>query len=208
MPGRTPFRDLALMLLASRGALLLVGLLAASLLAWGLTVQTGNLVYHERTWLPLEIWARWDSEWYLLIAAEGYAASDRFEGLSVTYEPEAAAGFLPLYPLLIRGLSPIAGSVGAGVLISGICLAAPLVLLYRLARDESPAPLGHRAGLAACAALLIYPHSLFLSAVYSESLFLMLSLVLFAYARRGRFAMAGAAGALASLTRPFGVLLV
>lgn len=209
MPERTPYRDLALMLLASRGALLLVGTLAASLLGSGLAVQRGNLVYHEAAWLPLEIWARWDSEWYLLIASEGYAATDRFEGLAVNYEPEAAAGFLPLYPLIIRALSPVTGGVGAGVLISGVCLAGSLVLLYRLVRHESPAaPLGHRAGLAACAALLVYPHSLFLSAVYPESLFLLLSLALFAFARGGRFALAGAAGALASLTRPFGVLLV
>jgi hypothetical protein len=64
------------------------------------------------------------------------------------------------------------------------------------------------AGLAACAALLLHPSSLFLSAVYAESLFLVLSVGTFLGARSGRFAIAGMLGGLATLTRPFGVLLV
>jgi hypothetical protein len=64
------------------------------------------------------------------------------------------------------------------------------------------------AALVACAALLLFPSSLFLSAVYAESLFLALSLGVFVGARQGRFAAAGALAGLASLTRPFGILLV
>ncbi|HEY3176684.1 MAG TPA: mannosyltransferase family protein [Candidatus Polarisedimenticolia bacterium] len=208
---RVPYADLAMLLAASRAALLIVGILSTWLIPSGLAVQKGNLVYHAPAARPLEIWARWDSEWYLLIAAEGYAGPQvrsRFEGLAVPYEAEAPAGFLPLYPILIRVLSPLMGGVAAGILISNVSLWCALVLLYRLAcAAGGGASAGRVAGLAACAALLVHPMSLFLSAVYAESLFLMLSLAAIDFARRGRFAAAGLAGALGAVTRPFGLLL-
>ncbi|MFQ5700856.1 MAG: mannosyltransferase family protein [Acidobacteriota bacterium] len=206
--GHIPYADLALLWVASRLALLIVGLVSTSLLSSGLLVQKGNLVYHEPAPLPLEIWARWDSEWYLLIADKGYGAGDPVQALPPRYTPSATAGFLPLYPLLIRALSPTMGSVASGVFISNLFLAGALLLLYRLTTLEVPGDAGHQAGLAACAALLVFPTTLFLSAVYSESLFLFLALLTFERARRGRFAAAAAAGALAAVTRPFGLLLV
>ena len=122
--------------MGSRIALLIVGLLAVGLLGSGLAVQKGNLTYHTQAPMPLEIWARWDAAWYLLIAEEGYQASEAFAHLP-RYEPEATAGFFPLYPLLIRATAPIVGGIGAGVLISNVCLAGSLLLLFRLTRDET-----------------------------------------------------------------------
>ena len=210
---RVPWLDLLLLFSASRLALLIVGIVSTGMLGSGLAVMKGNLVYHEQVSRPLEIWARWDSEWYLLIAKEGYAGENvraHFENLGVSYEPESTAGFLPLYPLLIRSLSPVTGEVGAGILISNIALGLALVLLYRLTHAAVVGPEERRrlAGLAACAALLLHPMSLFLSAVYAESLFLALSLATWYFARAGRFALSGICGALAAVTRPLGVLLL
>jgi hypothetical protein len=205
--GKIPFAEIAFLWFASRFALLITGVLSSYLLASGLTLQTGNLVFHEPTVRALEIWARWDAEWYLLIAAEGYDSSDHFERFGVPYGRAATAGFLPLYPLTIRTLAPVFGGVGAGVLISNLALLGALLLLYRLAAGEARPGAERETGLAACAALLVYPSSLFLSAVYAESLFLLLALGTFAAARRGSFAVAGLIGGLAALTRPFGVLL-
>jgi hypothetical protein len=205
---KSPVAPLACLFFASRIALLAIGLLSPSLLPSGVTAQPGNLIWHQPVQLPLEIWARWDSEWYLLIAEEGYDVGDRLSGLGVAYEPSAAAGFLPLYPILIRLLGPVFGSVAAGILISNICLFVSLVLLDRLMRVEIGGEIGAVAGVAACAALLLHPSSLFLSAVYAESLFLVLSLGAFLGARLGRFPVAGICGGLATLTRPFGVLLI
>lgn len=55
--------------------------------------------------------------------------------------------------------------------------------------------------------LLIFPTAFFLNAVYTESLFLALSIATFYYAFRRNFVAAGILGALAALTRPPGVLL-
>ncbi len=131
--GKIPFAEIAFLWFASRFALLITGVLSSYLLASGLTLQTGNLVFHEPTVRALEIWARWDAEWYLLIAAEGYDSSDHFERFGVPYGRAATAGFLPLYPLTIRTLAPVFGGVGAGVLISNLALLGALLLLYRLA---------------------------------------------------------------------------
>ena len=204
---RPPLKDLAALFLGSRIALLIVGLLAAGLLGSGLAVQKGNLTYPTPAPIPLEIWARWDAAWYLLIAEEGYQASEAFAHLP-RYEPEATAGFFPLYPLLIRALAPIVGGIGAGVLISNVCLAGSLLLLFRLTRDELGGDDGVAAGIAACAAILVFPASLFLSAVYPEALFLFLTLVAFDRARSGGFTVAGLSGFLAALTRPTGLLLM
>ena len=210
---RTPWLDLLLLFAASRLALLIVGIVSTGLLGSGLAAMKGNLVYHEPVARPLEMWARWDAEWYLLIADEGYAGPRvraHYENLGVSYEPEATAGFLPLYPLLIRVLSPVTGGVAAGILISNAALLLALALLYRVTHEAvtGTGPQRRAAGLAACAALLLHPMSLFLSAVYAESLFLALSLATWHLASNGRFAGAGLCGALATLTRPFGLFLL
>jgi len=205
---RPPAARLACLFLASRLAMLSVGLLSTWLLPSGRAAQPGNLVFHDPEPRALEIWARWDSEWYLLIAAEGYEVGNRLEGLGLPYDRSATAGFLPLYPALIRVLSPILGPVGAGFVISNLCLLLCLMLLERLVRIEVGGAAGEQAGLVSCAALLLFPSSLFLSAVYAESLFLLLSIGVFVSARTGRFALAGILGGLATLTRPFGVLLI
>jgi len=136
--------------------------------------------------------ARWDAVWYLRIAEHGYSA------------PMAAA-FYPLYPLLIRAGTTLFGApLLVGASISVVSAAVALVLVHRLSRldlDESQSRL---------TVLLIafFPSALFLSAVYSESLFLALSVGSIYAARRERWAGAGLLGALAAATRPEGVLLV
>lgn len=204
---KPPVARIACLFVASRLALLAVGLLSTALLPSGIGSQPGNLVWHQAAPAPLEIWARWDSEWFLLIADEGYDVKDVVMASGAVWEHWAVAGFLPLYPMLIRALAPLLGGVAAGVFISNLCLFFSLVLLDRLVRLEVAGDAGESAGLAACAALLLFPSSLFLSAVYSESLFLLLSLGVFSTARSGRFAAAGGLAGLATLTRPFGVLL-
>lgn len=198
---------LAAMLVASRVALLAVGVAGHVLLPSGIDYQPGNL-----NWLPeapaaLEVWARWDAEWYLLIAARGYDVGDDVEAWGWPHHREAAAGFFPLYPWTVRVLSPVFGLVGAGLVVSNLALVLSVWLLFRLVSEEIGGDRGHEAGVAACAALLAWPMSPFLSAVYPASLFLALALASTLAARRQRFAAAGLWGGLAALTRPFGVLL-
>ena len=142
----------------------------------------------------LEPWAHWDGVWFIRIAADGYRA-----------HAESQA-FFPLYPILVRGVAVVTGQnyVVAGLIVSLACYAGAMVVLFKLAQ----ALLGPRVALWSVVFISVFPTALFFQAVYGESLFLVLTLLSFWWARRGRWALAGLAGLLAVLTRSSGVLLL
>ena len=143
----------------------------------------------------VDVWARWDSVWFLRIAEHGYGSAE-----------EATAAFYPLYPLLVGLLGRIllGHYVLAGVLISLAATLGSFALLYRLAE----ARLGAEGARRAVLYLAVFPFAVFLGAVYSESLFLFLALAAFVLAERGSFLGAGVTAGLAWLTRPLGVALL
>lgn len=137
-----------------------------------------------------------DSEHYLYLAQYGYQDSGPKANLVVFY---------PLYPGLIWVFrSLFGGYVAAGLFISWACWAGACVSMLDLAArrfDRS------RAALAALL-LALYPFSFFAMGVYTESLFLLLTLQCLLRIDRGRWAAAGVLGCLAALCRTQGVLLV
>ena len=141
-----------------------------------------------------DIWARWDSGWYLRIAEHGYASQ------------HGTAAFYPLYPGIVAVLGRAFGDhfLLAGLLVSLACCLASFLLLHKLAAPR----LGSEGAARAVLYLAVFPMSLFLQAVYAESLFLVCALAAFLLAERGRFLWAGAATGLALLTRPVGVAVL
>jgi len=140
----------------------------------------------------LSAWRHWDTVWFTKIAENGYG--------------KHATAFFPLYPALMRVVGPAVGgrTTVAGIIVSVACYAATLVILYRLVRDE------FGASTAAWTVILLSfaSTSFFFQAVYSESLFLLLTVASFAAGRRGHWVVAGLVGGLAALTRSAGVLLL
>src|SRR3954454_24497896 len=141
-----------------------------------------------------DVWARWDSVWFLRIAEHGYG----------THANDAA--FFPLYPGTVALLGRALGGhyVLAGIAISLACGLAAFMLLYRLAETRLGAEGARRTVLY----VAVFPMSLFLGAVYTESLFLLLAVGAFLLAERGRFLEAGAVCGLALLSRPAAVALL
>jgi hypothetical protein len=139
-----------------------------------------------------DIWARWDSVFFVRIAEHGY--------------DDASAAFAPLYPAAVAGLGRIffGHYVLAGIVVSLAAALGAFVLLYRLAEERLGAEGAQRAVLY----LAVFPMTLFLQAVYSESLYLLLVLLAFFFAERRRFVAAGVASGLAILTRVAGVALL
>ena len=139
-----------------------------------------------------DIWARWDSDFFLRIAQNGY--------------DDASAAFHPLYPALIAGLGHVffGHYILAGLVISLLCCLGSFVLLHRLASKHLDADGARRSVLY----LAVFPMALFLQTVYSESLFLLLVLAAFTFAERDRFAAAGLVAGLAILTRATGLALL
>jgi hypothetical protein len=175
--------------------------------------------------------ARWDAAWYLVIAHYGYHPE-------LGAYTASRSAFFPLYPLALRGVSATGlPAVLAGVLISLVAFAAALYGIHRLSTLEATRLMGARrqppgdgagdggsasadpaararearggevARLAVLATALA-PMAFYFSAVYSESLYLALSVGVFWCARQGRWAWAGALGALAGATRSAGIVLV
>lgn len=137
--------------------------------------------------------ARWDAVWFLDIAREGYGG-----------DPLRPA-FFPLYPFLARAAGePFGSALVGGLVVSFAAGFVALVLLHRLAVLE----IGPRAADAAVWLLACFPAAFFLSAVYSESLFLALSVGAVYAARTDRWWWAGALGGLAAATRSAGVVLL
>lgn len=207
IPGhlRSEIGNLLLAWGSTRGALLVVGLLSAQLLPSAGGLMPGNLRYHSPQALPLEVWSQWDSEWYLLIADRGYAGSREVLDGYENYEEEDASGYFPLYPLLVRFAGNTVGNdVGGGVLVSNLSLLVALWFLGRLVRLDH----GNEAARFVPWVVLAFPTSLYLSAVYSESLFLMLAIGSLYMARRERWWASGGLACLAALTRPLGCLLL
>ena len=142
----------------------------------------------------IDVWARWDSDWFLKIAEEGYSW------------PSSTPAFFPLYPFVVAALGFVllGHFLLAGVVVSLVAGSVAFVLLYRL----TAAKLGAETAARAVLFLALAPTSLFFGAVYSESLFLLLAVATFLAAERGSFWRAGAIAGLAFLTRSAGVALL
>jgi hypothetical protein len=134
---------------------------------------------------------RWDSSYYVFTAQHGY------EALGQT-------AFFPFYPMVMRVVATVTYSeVVAGVLVSLASFAIALVLLHRLADLDFGRDVARRTVWL----IALFPAAVFFSAVYTEALFLVLSVGAVYAARRGSWAWAGVLGGLAALTRNTGVLI-
>ena len=148
----------------------------------------------EGSRLLVDNWYRWDTGWYLKIAALGYDAQD------------GSIIFAPLYPLIIRLIQPILGGhyLLAALLISNAACFAVLALFYRLALSESFTTDEARR---AVVLFLAFPTGFYLFAAYSEALFLAFALATFLMAKHKRWFWAGVMAALAALARLNGWIL-
>jgi hypothetical protein len=145
--------------------------------------------------LIVEPLRHWDGLWYTLIANEGYGGTTE----------TARAAFWPLFPWLMDFGNQLTGwpPEVVGYLISNLAFAVGLILLYRLVSIDFDRAVARRT----LWALALFPTALFFTAVYTESLFLVLVVGALLAARQGQWLVAGVVGALAALTRSYGVLL-
>jgi Gpi18-like mannosyltransferase len=179
-------REVLLDFIATRAAIIVIAELAALIIG-----QRAGTHVQESSHLLLAVWGRWDAVHYIDIATKGYQGTDM--------------AFFPLYPFLIRVVGAFAGNhLIAGLLISNASFFFGLLFLYKLLEHEYDRPVARRAIFY----VSIFPSAVFFSAVYTESLFFMLTVASFYYMRSHRWWLAGAIGFFASLTRVEGILLV
>ena len=144
----------------------------------------------------LDPFGKWDGIWYQRIADYGY-------------DPTVAHGngvaFSPLYPLMVREVASALSItyLAAGVLISTVCFLVALVLLHGLIARRS----GERMARTAVWLTAFFPVAYLFSSVYTESLYLLLTVLAFVLIERGWVLGSSVVGALTVLARPQGILL-
>jgi hypothetical protein len=137
----------------------------------------------------------WDADAYGYIAQHGYALGSG----GVAAEVLRVAWF-PFYPLLIRLAG---GSNWAMIIIPNVCFFAALALMYVIGvKHFDP----DRARLTLWIVAL-GPAAMFFSYPYTESVFLLVTVVAFVLMESGHWLWAGVAGLAASLTRVPGILV-
>ncbi len=192
-----PWRAIAPAFLSSRLGLLLWAWLCTAL--WPAKPGIWSPLPH----LPaLDGWARMDAGWYASIVRDGYA-----------FTPGQACNvnFFPLFSWTVGALDrPLVGLLGEDAAFAVVapvfslaCLWLALLGLWRLVTDGW----GEEVARRSVWLLLLFPFSLFFSAVYTESLFLCLGVWAFAWGRQRRWALACAAASLAAVTRTVGFLV-
>ncbi|MFN8529665.1 MAG: hypothetical protein U0670_13735 [Anaerolineae bacterium] len=158
--------------------------------------MTGDGLYHVNAGnIFLDVWARWDSAFYLRIVTDGYYFAPGMQ---------SSVAFFPVYPVLVSFLTPLAGSpLAAGVLVSNLCLFGALVFLYRLTEFEFDAAAASRTVFYIAA----FPTAFFFTAVYTESTFLFFVVATMYFARRRLWAWAALFGMVTSAARIVGVVM-
>ncbi|MES2211156.1 MAG: glycosyltransferase family 39 protein [Chloroflexota bacterium] len=139
-----------------------------------------------------------DSVYLLGIAADGYHATP----VQDVYLDWA---FFPLYPIVTRlfSLFTLGNIALSGVLVANAATLGAAWVMYRLGEPT----FGHRKALLAVVYLLIAPGAVAFGMAYTDSLFLLFGLLAFLAAHRRAWGWMGVAYALATLTRPPGILL-
>lgn len=144
-------------------------------------------------------WANFDGEHYLSISIFGYKFLEQ--------------AFFPVYPMLISFFSHSSGldlliaiinSTITGLIISNAAFLLALIFLWQLIRLDFSKKIAYLTLIL----LLIFPTSFYFGAVYNESLFLLLSVLSFYFARKGNWFFSAIFGIISSATRIFGLFLL
>ena len=184
-------------LIGTRLPILLLGAIAVTIVGT-IPAPTAEALWRVSANELVNLQARWDTDFYHQIATVGY----RWDPSAFLHQNVV---FFPLYPLLMRWGGALLGGhpLLAGTVISLAAFAGAIALLYRMAVLE----LGEEKAWPVILLVSTYPFALFYSVVYTESLFLFLTVGAFYAMRRRYLLLAALAGFAAGLTRPNGFWL-
>jgi len=150
--------------------------------------------YPQKERYFLDGWFRWDSGWYKRIAERGYYIEGQ----------QSDVTFFPLFPYLSRYLGYLVGShFLAGFIISNLSTLVAIFFMYLIALLMTDEERARRSVIL----LLLFPASFFLSAYYTEGLFLLTITGSTYFFFRKNYFLSGLFGMAAMLTRSTGIIL-
>lgn len=143
-------------------------------------------------------WSNFDGVAYLSIAGKGYGLEN--------------GRFFPFYPLVISMVSLLFGRGDAfggiqfftAFFLANIFFLLSLFLLYRILLLD----FSKKVSIQSIIALVVFPVSFFFGSIYSESIFLFLSLLCFYFARKKQWKRAAVFGLLLTATRSVGICML
>lgn len=147
----------------------------------------------------LKHYVQWDANNYQRIADGGYGGHIAENGDFLTLV------FFPLYPWIAKAMNLIFRDTYVSLLVTSfLCYSVGCGFLYKLcARD-----FGKDTAMKAVVLISVFPHSLFFGTMMNESMLFMNSVITLYFIREHKWHLAGLFGALASLSRMVGILLV
>lgn len=144
-----------------------------------------------------EVFNVWDSGHYYNIATSGYEFS--YDG------GEHNVAFFPLFPLIVRGLMNLGLRFEiAGMLVNNLSFCLACYCLYFWVKQSH----GRKAAIWTVAVLAWIPASMFTGVIYTEGLYLLLSIAALQAFDAEQYAWTAVWGAMATATRPTGIALI
>lgn len=141
----------------------------------------------------IKAWSNFDGVHYLNIASDGYITGGRF---------------FPLFPLVLRVLSLDAFNFPLTFIISlilpNLIFIGALIMLIKLLKLDYPSKISDKTILY----LILFPVSFFFISVYSEGLFLLLTLMCFYFSRKRKWYLAALSAMFLTASRLVGIVIV
>ena len=151
---------------------------------------------------PAHAFCQWDCEWYLHTIRQGYDPEPRLRPVF----DYANWAFFPLYPMLGRLLRAITGATSywSATIVAVACFAAFAMLSCRYRALTRPGS----SQIRWIVLLLVYPLSFYFFVPYSESLYLLVTILLLLAMEARNATGAGIVTAFTTATRPTGVVII
>lgn len=149
-----------------------------------------------------DLMCKWDCKWYLTIINEGY--DKHLRNSPHVWKGLANWAFFPLYPYVVKIISLIiqVNPTLTGIILNQFFIFGAILLFYKYLRtcvDE----LNSRFGVIL---LAFSPFSIYFASLYTEAMFLFLSLAAFYFMDTNKPVVAAICGGLLSATRPLGCM--
>lgn len=147
----------------------------------------------------LDAWTRWDADRYITIAEKGY-------GEIMNDEPGPYnLVFFPLYPWIVRLFTLIIPNTKlACLIVSTLFYCLAMSFMYALVASEY----GKKVAKLSLLFISVAPFSFFLGGMMTESVFLFTTVLAWYLIKRRKWFAAAIVGALATLSRIVGILIV
>ena len=190
--------DVLKLALALKITLLLFVYFFHSLIPYNQNAPKVNYYYQPASLKLGELLSPWDGQWYRSIADKGYDDGEfqHFEKFM----------FFPLYPFIISILNLILPHTEINaIFISFFASILSVILLYKLTLS-----LTNSRDIAFLSSIiyLLLPSAIFSLSIYTESIFMVFTLLVFLFCEKRNFLLAGVFGFLAALTKIQGLLLL